>query len=192
VKLIVTWMVVAVVVALVLGGCLVDAAARGAPAGLPVRAEVAADSVAEPAAAPHPAVGFVTVKIGPYCDLSIDGIAHGRSPRAARIALPPGKHVLVCAQMVTGRQVTREFFLDALEHLVIRDSLVPQVEVTISVRAPGVRIDGLRHTSGARIRLTAGRHRVELAGENGYGPPAYVNVPSVPCTFRDRPAITCQ
>ena len=167
---------------------VVTAAPGPAPDAAPVPA-VATPPVVEPA---RPAVGYVLVKIGPYCDISVDGVAHGQSPRAPRIELAPGKHTMVCAQSATGRKITREFFLDPGEQLEIKDTLIPQVEVTLELHAPAVRIDGVRHESRGRILLPTGRHRVELQVGESWGEPANVDVPSVPCTLRDRPELACQ
>ena len=147
---------------------------------------------AAPVAAARPALGRVTVKIGPYCDITIDGVPHGQSPRAPAIALAPGKHTLVCAQAATGRKITREFFLDPGEELEVRDSLVPQVTVTLALRAKAVLIDGVRHGATGRVTLTAGRHRVSLAVGDGFGEPVNLDVPSVDCTLRDLPELACQ
>ncbi len=184
-----------------------DAGARAGPrAGRPGRSDGGAGvganaALAAPDAAPAVAVvqppprvepARLIVKIGPYCDITIDGTSHGRSPRAAAIELPPGKHVLVCAQDATGRSVRRDLELAPGEELLVMDTLVPQVIVTIDVRAGAVRIDGLRHAQGVRVKLTTGRHRVELADGEGFGEPANLDIPSSPCTLRDRPELSCR
>jgi hypothetical protein len=55
-----------------------------------------------------------------------------------------------------------------------------------------VRIDGVRHEGREQLTLSTGRHRVVLAVGDGWGDPVFVDVPSVPCTLRDVPEVSCK
>jgi hypothetical protein len=166
------------------------AAEPAEPAAGPATSTPPATSTA-PAA--EPARALLSVDIRPWCDLSIDGAAHGRARRDRTIELAPGRHELVCSQG-PGRAVWREtVVLAAGERRHLTGSVLQPVRVRIEVAAGNaVRIAGQRHANGAEVMLAPGRHRIAvLAGEREV---AYdwVAVPAVgACTVRDAPALDC-
>jgi hypothetical protein len=136
---------------------------------------------------PEPAT--VEVRVLPWCDITIDGVSQGRSPRT--LTLPAGRHTLRCEQPGTGR--AHEVSLDLApggRELVAHD-LLGDVAVTVGITGSVVVIDGKTTTPGATIRLSPGSHRVELRrGETLVGT-AYVHVPARPCTLRETPELAC-
>jgi serine/threonine-protein kinase len=141
---------------------------------------------ARPAAAPAPAT--VTVKILPWCDITVDTNAHGRSPFASSISLAPGHHTLVCSQPgVAGGRATVELDLAPGEHRVVERHLYGLVSVRMAIRRGPVRIDGRSVAAGATLELDPGRHEVEVQGET----PSFVSIPTHACELRDVPELAC-
>jgi serine/threonine-protein kinase len=146
-----------------------------------------------PAPAPPPAAEVATleVKIRPWCDITVDGVPRGRSPNAAAITLPPGEHELGCEQTGQGRGYRDTLRLAPGERRLVARDLLGEVAVTVGITGAVVVIDGKTATPNAVVKLSPGRHRVELRrGETLVGA-AYVHIPASPCTLRETPDLAC-
>ena len=160
-----------------------DAAVVPEPEPVPVPVSVPAPVVAEPAT--------LEVKIRPWCDITVDGVGRGRSPNAPAISLEAGKHTLRCEQTGQGRAYQDVVELAAGERKVVAHDLLGEVAVTIAVPSARVVIDGKTVTPGGTVKLTPGRHRVELRRGEALVGTAYVHIPTGPCTLRDVPDLAC-
>src|SRR5262249_40855935 len=103
-------------------------------------------------AATPPAPATVTVRILPWCDITIDSLPPGRSPSAPPIALAPGHHTLVCAQPGVGGGATVELELAPGEKRTVERQLYGKVSVRVGV-ARVLRIDGRPVLHGETVEL---------------------------------------
>jgi hypothetical protein len=149
--------------------------------------------VAPPPSPPDagPRTGRLLVKIGPTCQVSIDGKRVGSSPMTHPVELEPGHHKVVCENPATGLKVEKDVEIFAGRTETLRDVIAVRVVVTVATSSE-VRIDGVAYRRGARVELTAGSHRVERLEGGRVVDTRYVPIPSVPCTLRDLPELNCQ
>lgn len=129
-----------------------------------------------------PAMATVEVRITPWCEITLDGVARGRSPSAAPLVLAPGPHTLVCAQPGVGVQVAIELDLAPGERRLVKQSLYAAVAVRIGITHGDVRIDGVSVRADAIVDLAPGPHAVEVRGESPVGP-VFVHIPTHPCVL---------
>ncbi|WP_428267146.1 protein kinase domain-containing protein [Haliangium sp.] len=143
-------------------------------------------------AEPAPAAS-ITVDIRPWCDLSIDGVNHGRADRNRVISLAPGRHSLVCSQGPGRAAWLETISLAPGQRLDLRGSVLQPVRVRVQVGGGDqVRIGDEVHPNGAEIELTPGRYRIAVLADGRQVGRAWVSIPAVrSCTVRDRPALDC-
>ena len=128
-----------------------------------------------------------------WCELSIDGVAHGRADRSRAIELAPGHHELVCAQGAGRPSWRGAIDLGPGQDRVVSGSLLAPVDVTIDVRG-GDRaiVDGTSHPRQAVVRLAPGRHKVEVRDGERVIARGWVSVPRVAaCALRETPELDC-
>ena len=166
------------------------AAATAAPAR-PVAGTVAASAPVAPARPAADAPATLAVAIAPWCDLTVDGNARGRSPTT--LTLPPGPHHLVCANPVSGRRLTRDLALAPGERRELREQLYADGARPAAPRARR----RLRHRRRqARVRLpptsspAAAASRCYKAGAEVET--RWLDVPPAGCTLVDAPALACE
>lgn len=140
------------------------------------------------AVAVAPAMAVIdAVTITPWCEISIDGIAHGRSPTKQAISLAPGKHHLLCAQQT--RSFAQDLDVAAGQHVTVTGKLVGSVAVHIDVTNAVIVVDGVTRPAGS-ITLEPGRHHVQIT-RGGRTEDQWIDVPTVPCTIREQPELAC-
>jgi serine/threonine-protein kinase len=145
-----------------------------------------------PDAAVRAAPALLEVRIRPWCDLTVDGLARGRSPAAtAALEVPAGRHTLRCTQPGVGTTWAREVELDPGQHLVVAEELYAPVRVRVAPGAGAATIDGQPISAGASIQLAPGPHQVELRGPDGQVGPSYIHIPTHDCELRARPELSC-
>jgi hypothetical protein len=155
----------------------------------PVEIAVAdAGAPAEPspsASTPPTASASVRLVLRQWCDVRIDGVAHGRADRDKPIELAPGHHHIVCSQGPGLGVFTSEVNLRAGEQRVLEGDVVAPVEVTVELGADQlVTIDGIgsfRNRQSARLR--PGRYRLSLDGGKDS---SYVSI-TTSCVIRGAP-----
>jgi serine/threonine-protein kinase len=109
---------------------------------------VVADAPAAPAS--------IIVKGDAWCNVSIDGVDHGRKSDAP-IRIEPGHHTIVCEQAGTGKRWTQPFDIAPGQTKTIRGALLGMVKITFEVDAS---IDGVPYRRGQVTQLSAGQHRL--------------------------------
>ena len=197
-------------------GTLVMAPATVAPAGTPVMTPAAAAPAATPAMTPaavapmgRPGVmapagvapplavppmlatpATLAVAIAPWCDLTVDGLARGRSPTT--LSLPPGPHRLSCVNPVSGNRLTRDLELQPGERRELREKLYATVHVQPHlVRGDAIAVDGTPASSAA-AQVEPGRHRVTLYKAGAEVETRWIDVPPRGCTLVDAPQLSCE
>ncbi|MCE9574240.1 MAG: protein kinase [Deltaproteobacteria bacterium] len=144
-----------------------------------------------PDAAPAPA--HVRVAMDAWCELTIDGVAHGRADRSRAIELAAGHHELVCGQGAGRPSWRGAIDLAPGQDREVSGSLLAPVDVTIDVRG-GDRaiVDGTAHARQAVVRLAPGRHKVEVKSGDRVIASGWVSVPRVAaCALRETPELDC-
>ncbi|MEO6951987.1 MAG: serine/threonine-protein kinase [Polyangia bacterium] len=142
--------------------------------------------VAVVAAPPAPAM--LTVRTSPWCDLTVDGKAAGRTPQA--LALPAGEHRLRCTNP-SGGLLERTVALSAGATKDVEARLDAQTLVTSHlVRGDTVSIDD-QPVHGS-LRITAGRHRVSLQRASVVIDTRWLDVPQTGCALFDQPELRCE
>jgi hypothetical protein len=131
------------------------------------------------------------VRVRPWCEITIDGAPHGRSPTTKPITLAPGRHRLRCEQPLTGRTFERELELSPGERQVVTHDLLGMVAVKVGIGNAVVMIAGRTVPAGESVQLPPGRHRVELRKGDKTIAMEYVQVSARPCTLRDTPELAC-
>jgi hypothetical protein len=188
-----------------------DVVAAPAPAGDDEpRREVAAPrrepdeppaAVATPAAELAPASpaktapAHLTIEMGHWCDLSLDGTPRGRvdAARPRELEVEAGRHELRCAQGAGLGDFRASLSLAPGERRVVRGDPVARVALRFELaRGEVVRIDGRRYADGSRVELTARRYRVELerGGVAAPGGATWITL-RAPCVIRSRPRLGC-
>jgi hypothetical protein len=158
-------------------------AGPAAPAGPPA---VAAVRASEPAA---DAPATLAVAIAPWCDLTVDGKSHGRTPQT--LTLPPGQHHLECKNPVSGQALVRDLQLAPGAHDSLRERLYATVRVTAQLsRGDALSIDGDPPGAGPR-QVAPGRRRVTLFAAGSEVETRYVDVPPAGCRIVDKPELHC-
>jgi hypothetical protein len=147
--------------------------------------------VEAPAVDAGPRTGKLLVKIGPTCQVSIDGRRVGSSPMTQPVELEAGHHKVVCENPATGLKVEKNVEIFPGRTDTLRDVLVAKVVVSIQTQNE-VRVDGVQYRRGAKVELTAGSHRVERLEGGRVVDTRYVQIPTVPCILRDLPELNCQ
>jgi serine/threonine-protein kinase len=162
-----------------------------APTGATVAAAV--DPSPAPVVAPKPAPdapATLAVAIAPWCDLTVDGNARGRSP--ATLTLPPGPHHLVCVNPSSGRRLTRDLTLAAGEQRELREKLYATVRVQPRLsRGDAFAVDGSKPASAA-ADVEPGRRRVTLYKAGAEVETRWLDVPPAGCTLVDAPSLACE
>lgn len=152
-------------------------------AGVRVDARAAAPAdaprPAPPDAAPAPAQ--LVIDSDAWCNVTIDGLAHGRRSDAP-IALPPGRHVVRCSQPGTGRGFTQTVELAPGATVHARGHLLGDVAVTFAVDA---HLDQAAHRAGEVLHVPRGRHLLAHGGESAW------RDFSTDCTVRESPELDC-
>jgi Protein kinase domain len=171
-----------------------------APAGGESVVEVAAVTEAPEAPIDSPrsdpdsgaATGAAIFEMDAWCELMIDGIAHGRADRTRALTLPVGRHVAQCSQGPGLGQWRGEFEISSGAPQRIRGELRSGVQVTADVAGRSIAIDGktISHRRHAMVRN--GRHRVVIFEGTRELRSGWVSVPRVArCTLRDLPVLDC-
>ena len=94
--------------------------------------------------------------------------------------------------IVGGGRFAERIDLAPGERRVPEASLLEPVSVRVELTSgAAVRVGGKQHTSGARLSLPPGRHRVELVTGGAVVGRAYIQVSTTGCVLRDRPALGC-
>lgn len=148
-------------------------------------------SIAPPDAAPAQAT--IKLVIRPWCDVFIDGHAHGRAQRDRVISLAPGSHDIVCTQGSGRSEWRRRVTLRPGQHRTFEGSVLTPVRIRVAIGARRhLVIDGERHDNGDSLQLLPGRYRILViaSGETVAGD--WVSIPAIAaCTLRDQPALDC-
>jgi hypothetical protein len=148
---------------------------------------------AEPPRAPAPAadaLATLAVAIAPWCDLTIDGKARGRTPQT--LTLPPGQHHLECKNPVSGQSLVRDLQLAPGELRPLREWLYATVRVTASLgRGDALSLDGDAPAAGPR-QVAPGRRRVTLLSGGQEIETRYIDVPLTGCRIVDKPELRCE
>ena len=172
-------------------------ATPAAPATGQTSATVAVATPAPPApppiAAPTPAAdapATLAVAIAPWCDLTVDGHARGRSP--ATLSLPPGPHHLVCVNPVSGQRLTRDLDLAAGERRELREKLYAMVRMQPRLtRGDAFAVDGGKSASVASD-VEPGRRRITVYKAGVAIETRWLDVPPAGCTLVDAPQLACE
>jgi hypothetical protein len=141
-------------------------------------------------AAPVPTVAdekaTLVVAIAPWCDLSVDGEARGRTPQTVKVAA--GTHKVSCVNPVSGNRLTREVEVKAGERRELRERLYAMVKVQLRLtRGDRVSVDG-----AAVGEVEPGRRRVTLYKGGAEVETRYVDVPPTGCILVDVPRLACE
>jgi hypothetical protein len=163
------------------------------PTGATVAVATPAPPPPPPIAAPKPAAdapATLAVAIAPWCDLTIDGHARGRSP--ATVSLPPGPHHLVCVNPVSSQRLTRDLELAPGERRDLREKLYAMVRMQPRLtRGDAFAVDGGKSASVA-IDVEPGRRRVTLLKSGSAVETRWLDVPPAGCTLLDAPQLACE
>jgi len=141
-------------------------------------------------AAPVPSPVLVTFAFDTWCDLTIDGTAHGRAD-ASPIPLLPGGHRVECKQGLGQGAWSDTITVVAGTPQRITASLLPPILVENAI-ADAVVIRGVRIARGATASLRPGRQRVEIVRGGKVAASGWVTLPRLTrCTLRDTPELDC-
>lgn len=127
-----------------------------------------------------------------WCELTIDGIPHGRADARRAIALAPGPHQAECSQGAGLGQWRGLVQVVSGQAQRVTGQLRAEVTVVVDTSGTAALVDGQRLANGAELRLHNGRHRVSvLAGERELEA-GWVSIPRVArCVLRDLPVLDC-
>ncbi len=143
-----------------------------------------------PDARPRPAEGELLVRLGPFCDLTVDGKPAGTSPMQAPIKLKPGRHVIVCRQAGTGAVARREVTIVAGERREVSGPVAGSVHLRLRLqRGTAVRIGGRIYSGEAT--LAPRREKVELLRDGQVLDAAWLTL-ARDCTLVDTPQLECR
>jgi hypothetical protein len=151
-------------------------------------------------AAPAPAIDAaaalalvaVTFVFDTWCDLTVDGSAHGRvTGKTITIRLAPGRHHATCSQGPGLGSWSSSIEVAPGAASRVTGELLPRVDVVVDV-GDGARIDGFTVPRGSALTIRAGSHRVQVVTDGKVGPEVRIEVPGAPrCTLRDQPKLGC-
>jgi serine/threonine-protein kinase len=181
------------------------AAERRRPPTSPARASADPAPVPSPSPSPPPSPppssspssvtpastrATLVVAIAPWCDLSVDGVAQGRTPQT--LTLAPGGHKISCVNPASGHRLTRELELAPGERRELRERLYPMVRLQPRLaRGDHFSVDGGAATATA-IEVEPGRRRVTLYKAGTEVDTRYVDVPPLGCLLTDVPRLACE
>jgi len=132
--------------------------------------------------------GTLIVTNDTWCDVSVDGVPHGRLLTGKRksLRLQVGHHVVACVQPGVNPGWTKEIDLVAGQTLALPGTMLTSVEVTIAIAGDRVQIDGRRYPRGMVARLKPGRYRaVVMNGDEG-GASGWLDIPRVACRLHEQ------
>ncbi len=148
-------------------------------------------AVARPDRRPAPTHAWLHLKLGPWCEVRLDGKKVGISPMKRPLKITPGRHTVTC-RFHGGATVTRVVQVAAGATGLIKGT--DPVIITLQIR-PGrvVRLgDGKLLRSGQRLRPKRYRMDLLLGGAPIKGKGGWVTVPQHDCTLVDEPALKCK
>jgi len=132
---------------------------------------------------------WLKVRLGPWCEVWLDGKRVGISPMKKFLKIAPGKHQVRC-RFHGGAQVVREVKVQAGQREVIKGT--DPVRITLKLaRGRVVRLEGgavLR--SGQRLKPK--RYRMDLMEGGKVISGKWVTIPSHDCTLVDSPKLKCR
>ena len=151
----------------------------------PDRAVITAD--ANSPAAPRRA--WLQVRLGPWCEVWVDGKKAGISPMKKPLAIAPGKHQVVC-RFHGGARVKRTVEVKAGKTAIIKGSDLVRITLGLK-RGRVVRMDsGRLLRSGDRLRPK--RYRMDLMEGGKVITGKWVTIPRHDCTLVDTPQLRCR
>ncbi|MDB4954522.1 MAG: serine/threonine protein kinase [Myxococcales bacterium] len=115
-------------------------------------------------AAVAPAMGAIVVNNDTWCEVSIDGIDHGRRDDTP-IRVPAGHHTVKCEQPNFKRVWVQDVDVAPNKTITVSGSLLAPVTVTLGI---DVTIGGVPHRRGEVLKLPAGRIDVVAGGRTTY------------------------
>jgi serine/threonine-protein kinase len=132
----------------------------------------------------------LTVAIAPWCDLTVDGSARGRTPQT--LTLAPGKHRVECANPISHASFVRDIELGAGEETALKERLYAAAHVTAQLkRGDAFSLDDGAPGAGTRD-ATPGRHRVTVYAKGRELDSRYLDVRPEGCRLVDSPELACQ
>ncbi|MBV8760531.1 MAG: serine/threonine protein kinase [Deltaproteobacteria bacterium] len=140
---------------------VVDAAAAAVVPPIDAAPDVPAEA-AVPVDAPAP--GSIVVTADVWCVVSIDGTEKRRWDKKP-FEVPPGNHLITCAQAGTGLSWSREVNVHPGEQLALNAELLGMVKVTFQIDAS---LDGKPHRAGEVVEVKAGAHTLAAGGATAY------------------------
>jgi serine/threonine-protein kinase len=129
----------------------------------------------------------LVIKNDTWCDIAVDGTAHGRlTGAAARIVVKvtPGPHTITCVQPGL-LSWTYTVTVEAGKTVAYTGNLLAAVDVTIAIAGDRVQIDGTSYPRGARIKLKPGRRQGQVFRGDQAGIGGFFDVPRVACRLRE-------
>ena len=151
----------------------------------PDRAVVPRDTRA-PVAPSH---AWLKVRLGPWCEVWLDGKKAGISPMKKHLRVAPGKHRVVC-RFHGGARVERVVQLSPGERRIIKGT--GPVTVTLRLaRGRVVRLDSGRFLRPVQ-RLEPKRYRMDLMEGGKVIKGGWVTIPSHDCTLVSTPELKCR
>jgi len=160
------------------------AVAKSIDAEPPPRIDAAVAAAADAAIVPvdaAPAMGAIIVRSDAWCDVTIDGVSHGRVS-GKPIQITAGHHRVVCEQTGTDKRWQQEIDVLAGKTASAAGSVLPPVSVRFEVDAT---IDGKDYPRGAAVQLKVGRYELVVDGKK-----TYFDLRG-PCTVRAAPDVGC-
>jgi serine/threonine-protein kinase len=156
-------------------------AAQAVP--LALDAAIAIDASPPPIDAAPKEPAQVIVTNDAWCNVTIDGIDHGRAGPTP-IRLDPGHHTIICEQPgVSGNRWMREIDLAAGQSMPVQGKMLEKkVDVTFGVDGT---IDGIAYKRGQVAHIGAGRRKVVAGGAE-----KWVDL-RVACTIAVNPTLDC-
>ena len=171
-----------------------DTAPRGQAAPLaPIDAAVASDAAALVAASPSPQPAHISITMDTWCDVSIDGVGHGRADSKTVFDVAAGHHTIACEQGAGLGSWHEAIDVAAGERRIVTGLLHQSVRVHIAVtHGDSVIIAGTSYRVGETVTLRPGRYRVDVMAAGATHTGSWVSVPGVgECTLRDTPNLDC-
>ena len=146
------------------------------------------------ATAPVPAApAQISISMDAWCDVSIDGVGHGRADSKAVFDVAAGHHTIACEQGAGLGSWHEAIDVAAGERRVVTGSIHQSVRVHISVtHGDSVTIAGTSYRVGETATLRPGRYRIDVVAGGATQTGGWVSVPGVgECTLRDAPTLDC-